>query len=135
MNKQGQKPTTRDFDGWLEDHGDVLFRFAKLRLGSSHLAEDIVQETFVKAFQGFSKFRGEASVRTWLFQILRNEINSHFRKAAKAKKATPTEPVELGELLHPELSAKHGRDDLTALINRGLIVKTKQGHQQIDYHS
>ena len=97
-----------DPEQWLEAYGDAMFRFAVLRLKSVHLAEDLVQETFVKAFRNFSKFRGESSVRTWLFQILRNEISSHFRSASTRKSVDvdSSEAIPIAELLCSEMSAK-----------------------------
>ena len=83
----------------------MLFKFAVLRVQDTHLAEDLVQETLVKAFQSYDRFRHESSVRTWLFQILRNEINSHFRKASTARRATTRdEEISMSDLLCPRLN-------------------------------
>ena len=83
----------------------MLYKFARLRVQDTHVAEDLVQETLVKAFQSFDQFRRESSVRTWLFQILRNEINSHFRKVSRAKKTAPNndQGPSMAELLCPTL--------------------------------
>lgn len=95
-------------DQWLADYGDSLFRFAVLRLNCVHLAEDLVQETFVKAFRGFDRFRHDSSVRSWLFQILKNEIASHFRSAATRRvvdlDSSEVTPIE--ELLGSEISTE-----------------------------
>ncbi|MEM7783392.1 MAG: sigma-70 family RNA polymerase sigma factor [Planctomycetota bacterium] len=100
---------------WLDKYGDSLFRFATLRLGNSHLAEDLVQETLTKAFQAYRKFRQDSSIRTWLFQILRNEISSHFRSAATRKRSN--EPVTdempgIGSLLHSEMDNEEFQNQL-----------------------
>ena len=42
---------------WVERHGDILFRYALVRLRNEHEAENLVQETFLaglKAMEGFS---------------------------------------------------------------------------------
>lgn len=39
---------------------------------NQHLAEDLTQDTFFRAFQSLSSFKGEASLKTWLFKIARN---------------------------------------------------------------
>ena len=95
-----------DPERWLDEHGNALFRFAMLRLRDEHLAEDMVQETLVKGFRGFEKFRNESSVRTWLFQILRNEINSHFRSAATRRtvEEDSIESPSMTDLLCPHVS-------------------------------
>ena len=54
-------------------HDKYLYRVARSVLGSDDGAEDVVQETFLRAFIGLRGFRGEASLRTWLTRILLNE--------------------------------------------------------------
>ena len=79
-----------------------------LRVNNPHLAEDLVQETLVKAFRGFDKFRNESSVRSWLFQILKNEIRQYFRSEKRnpdsIDKKEIVESVTFDTLLHPQLS-------------------------------
>jgi RNA polymerase sigma-70 factor (ECF subfamily) len=54
-------------------HGAELYRFARRLLADGRLAEEAVQETFVKAWRRAHRFDPErASLRTWLFAILRN---------------------------------------------------------------
>lgn len=59
--------------GWLNEHGDYLYRFALARLKDSDQAEDAVQETMLAAIKNNS-FAGESSVRTWLTGILKHKI-------------------------------------------------------------
>lgn len=68
-----------DPDRWLNGHGDVLFRFAKTRVGRSEVAEDLVQETLLAALRSQQQFRGEADERTWLLAILKRKIIDHLR--------------------------------------------------------
>jgi RNA polymerase sigma-70 factor, ECF subfamily len=49
-------------------------KLARRLTGSTHDAEDLVQTALLKAARGFHLFRGEASIRTWLYRIL---INCH----------------------------------------------------------
>ena len=50
-------------------YGGSLLRMCALQLRDAHLAEDAVQETFLKAYRHMSGFRGESSERTWLTSI------------------------------------------------------------------
>lgn len=79
-----------------------------LRVRDPHIAEDLVQEVLVKAFAAYHKFRHETTVRSWLFQILRNEISSFYRKKKKEKTTSESqiidEPASLRELLRPQLT-------------------------------
>ena len=59
-------------------HGGAVFRFLKTIAGAS--AEDALQETFLAAWRSAPAFRGEATVRTWLFTIARNAANRQFRR-------------------------------------------------------
>ena len=72
MNKQ-------NINDWLSDHGDYLYRFALARLRDSHLAQDVVQETFLAAIKSPS-FAGQSSARTWLTGILKHKIVDLMRK-------------------------------------------------------
>lgn len=49
-----------------------LLRFCYIQLQDKGLAEDAVQETFMKAFRSLNSFRGECSEKTWLFRIAIN---------------------------------------------------------------
>jgi RNA polymerase sigma-70 factor (ECF subfamily) len=64
---------------WLEEHGDVLFGFAVLRVRSRAVAQDLVQETFLAAIKAKSSFAGRSSERAWLFGILRNKLTDYYR--------------------------------------------------------
>jgi RNA polymerase sigma-70 factor, ECF subfamily len=51
-------------------HADALARFVR-SVGERSDADDVVQDTFVRAFGSLDTFRGESSLRTWLFTIAR----------------------------------------------------------------
>ena len=51
-------------------HGDALYRFALGASPSERDAEDALQDGLLSAWRGASTFRGEASARTWLFQVV-----------------------------------------------------------------
>ncbi len=55
-------------------HQGVVYRYLLARTGDPDLAADLAQETFLKAFRSMGRFRGDASFRTWLLAIARNEM-------------------------------------------------------------
>ena len=57
----------------VERHADAVARFVS-SLGARHLVDDVVQDTFVRAFASIDGFRGESSLRTWLFTIARRLV-------------------------------------------------------------
>lgn len=66
----------------VERHAAALARFA-VRLGMSNEAEELVQDTFVRAFGALDAFRSESSLRTWLFTIERRLVIDRRRSAAR----------------------------------------------------
>ncbi len=62
----------RLLEEWAASYGDELLRMCFLYLKDYHLAEDAVQETFLKAAQSYSAFRQESSAKTWLTRIAIN---------------------------------------------------------------
>ena len=67
-------------DIWVAQFGDLLFRYALLRVGDRIAAEELVQETFLAALQGRSNFKGQSDFSTWLVGILKHKIMDHFRR-------------------------------------------------------
>ena len=68
---------------WVEEHGDILFRYALARVKDPALAEDMVQETFLAAIRSHDKFSGKSAERTWLVGILKHKIIDYIRKASR----------------------------------------------------
>ncbi|UTF58985.1 RNA polymerase sigma factor [Gilvimarinus sp. DA14] len=48
--------------------------------GDDALADDMAQEAFIKAYKALAGFKGQAQFFTWLYQIARNQLMSHYRK-------------------------------------------------------
>ena len=65
----------------MAEYGTVLLRTCCLYLRDYHLAEDAVQETFIKAARGLSRFHGESSLQTWLIRIAINTCRDIQRSA------------------------------------------------------
>ncbi len=63
----------------MQEHGVYLKRMCFLHLRDESLAEDAVQETFLKAYRGMADFRGESSERTWLTRIAINTCRDLLR--------------------------------------------------------
>ena len=67
-------------ENWLNDYGDLLYRYALIRVRSEATAEDLVQETLLAGLQSFDRFSSQSTVRTWLVGILKHKIIDYFRK-------------------------------------------------------
>ncbi len=79
-----------DENGWrmlVSRFQQRLLAFSRGKLSSADrtaVAEDLVQETFVAFLKAVQTFRGECSLETFLFRILRYRLNDHFRKIGAA---------------------------------------------------
>ncbi|PZM84458.1 MAG: RNA polymerase sigma factor RpoE [Candidatus Melainabacteria bacterium] len=95
------KPLTdANFEELALSHSEPLFRLAFARVGNAHDAEDILQETFIKAYRNFKDFRYEASFKNWLSKILINTIRDHFRKSGRSVETVEwDDAIELDETL------------------------------------
>ncbi len=67
----------------VAEHGDFLFHLAFRKLRDKHLAEDIVQETFLAAIKNQASYNGEGSIKGWLASILSNKVIDYVRKAVR----------------------------------------------------
>jgi RNA polymerase sigma-70 factor, ECF subfamily len=86
-----QAVKTADLECQLEEHRRALTAHCRGLLGSGFEAEDAVQEAFVRAWQGFDRFEGRASVRTWLHRIATNVCLDMQR--ASQRRACPVDLV------------------------------------------
>src|SRR3954470_15492377 len=75
----------------VERHAQAIARFVA-SLGERDEVEEVVQDTFVRAFGALDSFRGESTVRTWLLTIARNLLRDRQRGRKRAR-----HEVEIGE--------------------------------------
>jgi RNA polymerase sigma-70 factor (ECF subfamily) len=64
----------------IKRHNRRLFRMVRALVRDDNEAEDIVQETYVRAFTGLDRFRGDAAFSTWLTRIALNEAYGRLRR-------------------------------------------------------
>jgi RNA polymerase sigma-70 factor (ECF subfamily) len=75
-----QQGDTRAFETLLTRHEKGLYGFAFRMLGDSMLAEEVVQESFLRVIQSASRYRAKASFRNYLYRIARNLCVDLLRK-------------------------------------------------------
>ena len=68
-------------DDLMVQHGSRLLRLCAMNLQDASLAQDAVQDTFLKAFRQFHRFRGDAEALTWLTAIAINVCRDYRRTA------------------------------------------------------
>jgi RNA polymerase sigma-70 factor (ECF subfamily) len=67
----------------IEQHSRAIFRLAYRMTGNEHDAEDIVQETFLRAYRALHTFESRASFGTWLHRVAINCALDHLRRARR----------------------------------------------------
>ena len=65
-----------DFASLYDEHSRAIFYLALRFLGNPQKAEDATHDVFLKAFRRLDQFRGEASIRTWLYRIALNHCQN-----------------------------------------------------------
>ena len=77
---------------------DRLYNFAHWLTQDRHEAEDLVQETYVKALKGFRSFQPGTNFRAWIYKILRNTFLTS-RTGLQSTATVPLEPESDQELV------------------------------------
>lgn len=97
-----------DPQGWVDEHGDVLYRYALARLRNPERAEDVVQETFLAALQARESYGGRSTERTWLVGILRHKIIDQIRRQWREQPVTELESAHTPDQALDELFDARG---------------------------
>ena len=64
----------------MERHNRQLYRVARSVLREDAEAEDVVQETYLRAYRGFGGFKEGTNLKAWLYRILTNQFINTYRK-------------------------------------------------------
>ena len=114
-----------DPNRWLEEHGDVLYRYALARVRNNATAEDLVQETLAKALKNSSQLRDQQTIRAWLYRILSNCWRDHFRRS---RETVDVDDIVLIETQTPDL--QHDRQQIVNRV-RNAIARLPMGQRQV----
>ena len=107
---------------------DSLYNFARWLLHNQNDAEDLVQETYLKALRGFASFQPGTNFRAWIFQILRNTFLSSRTKFERRM----TEALD-SEEDGPELAVDTETPE-TILINRSNFQLVQRAIDDLPVH-
>ena len=89
---------------WVDAYGDRLYRQALFKVGDEGVAADLVQETFIAAWQQWAHFKGRSTPSTWLHGILNHKIIDWWRK----HKEWAQDPCQEGDTVEETLFDARG---------------------------
>ena len=92
-----------DFEHIYQQHVRQVYGYLFSIMGNVQDAEDICGQTFLAVYETLHTFRGDSSIKSWIFRIARNKAMDHFRKRKR---------IVTGEL--PEIPQNH--DPLNGVI-------------------
>ncbi len=104
--EQARGGNLRAFHALYEAYAAPLYAFILRMTHSRADAEDLLQNTFVKAYRNLARFRGDSHFSTWLFSIAKNETVSFLRQ----HKRRNGKQLSLNDVLTPGLSLPNGED-------------------------
>ena len=84
----------KEFEDIAMEHLDSLYSMAIRLVFNKEAAEDLVQETYLKAYRFFDTFQKGTNIKAWLFKILRNTFINKYRKAVNLPSEIFYEDVE-----------------------------------------
>ncbi|MGC4111502.1 MAG: sigma-70 family RNA polymerase sigma factor [Nocardioides sp.] len=85
-------------DGW----SSWMLRLARQHVSSASVAEEVVQDTWLGVLEGLDGFRGEASLRTWVYRILLNQAKRRGVRESRSVPFASLAPEDDGPTVDPD---------------------------------
>jgi RNA polymerase sigma-70 factor, ECF subfamily len=112
---QGARDRVR-FEEEALELSDQVYRVARRLVSSREEAEDLVQETYARAFRNWRSFTPGTNLRAWLFRIL---TNLNIDRGRREQRAPATQPLEEGDyFLYNRLEAAGSEPDDDKVVER-----------------
>ena len=112
---------TKETYALFDRHHDRIRRFILMTVRDSWVADDLTQETFIRAHRRMDRLRNPDRVSSWLFKIAYRLCLDHFRLSARvSRKETPM----IGEMIRscmPATDKKLEREEMNACIQRQIL--------------
>lgn len=116
---------------------DVRRLLRKLTKADLALADDLAQDTFVKAYKSIKRFRGDASFKTWIFRIAYNVYRDAYRsQQRKPEDCLESVPEEAQDVDYTSDMKRRAINDAMALLNNDqrmaiyLCMQQEMTHQE-----
>ena len=93
MNAAAANPSDFDFNHLAETHWKDLYKYAYRLSGDSHTAEDLVQDSLLRAWRSLDKLKEPAAIKGWLKTIVRRENARRFERVQPQQSERPVEEI------------------------------------------
>ena len=117
MVKFSKERLSSEFEQAAVIHLEYLYGLARALTHDSVFSEDLVQETYLKAYSNFDMFRRGTNCLAWLVRIMTNTYINHYHK----NKKSPKHQEINNETLRDEDKHDHHEDDLIAVDDDNLL--------------
>jgi RNA polymerase sigma-70 factor (ECF subfamily) len=104
------------FTALLAAHHGEIFRYLRRVIGGAGDADDLSQETFLRAYRAYGSLPKDANVRAWLFSIATNLAKNHFRSETRRRQAYGEVRVSMRETVDPAPEAEMVSRETGALV-------------------
>ena len=101
-----------------QQYAPKLMRLLMGILRDKARAEEVLQETFISAFQSIARFRGEASVSSWLARIATNRAYNAIRDESRKKRTAPPPGEEAVARFEPQVEGRDLARKVMAILDR-----------------
>jgi len=125
--KKSKEGDFEAFEELVNSHEKNVYNIAWNMLRNQEDAEEVLQETFIKAYNKLNQFEGRSKFSTWLYRIATNESLMMIRKK------NPIQPVYLDEPVDDGYRAKIRRELIDWKENPQDIYLKKELREKIDY--
>jgi RNA polymerase sigma-70 factor (ECF subfamily) len=125
------------FDTVVSAHHEEILRYLRRVIGVAGDAEDLSQETFLRAYRAYGTLPRGANVRAWLFAIATNLAKNHFRSETRRRraygKAEAAATCSVGMAAEVEMDARETGALLEKIVD-GLPLKQRLAFTQRKLH-
>lgn len=103
-----------------ERYAPEVFKFLMKLTKDHHLAEELTQETFFKAFMNIDKFEGRSKLSVWLLQISKNLYFDHLKTLKKIKDVRDRNSLEIREVgnMEDKIIRKNRADHILNMLHK-----------------
>ena len=125
------------FETVVSTHHGEIFRYLQRVIGRAGDADDLSQETFLRAYRAYGSLPGEANLRAWLFAIATNLAKNHFRSETRRRRAYGEMRASMRETVEAAPEAELVSRETGALVEgivRRLPLKQRLAFTQRKIH-